>query len=106
MPPLFEDFIALKAFLFLVVPYVHVLGLVLAHVAVITLSDAPIAGYNLTFFSRYLLLLLVFCIFAIILGGYLLFPIIATIIIIYLFILNHSVLCQPCNSLCTASFEH
>ena len=24
--------------------YVHVLGLVLAHVAVITLSDAPIAG--------------------------------------------------------------
>ena len=71
----------------------------------ITLSDAPIAGYNLTFFSRYLLLL-VFYIFAIILGGHLLFPIIATIIIIYLFILNHSVLCQPCNSLCTASFEH
>ena len=70
MPPLFQDFIALKASLFLVVPYV--LGLVLAHVAVITLSDAPIAGYNLTFFSRYLLLLLVFCIFAIILGGYLL----------------------------------
>ena len=63
MPPLFQDFIALKASLFLVVPYVHVLGLVLAHVAVITLSDAPIAGYNLTFFSRYLLLLLVFCIF-------------------------------------------
>ena len=62
MPPLFQDFIALKASLFLVVPYVHVLGLVLAHVAVITLSDAPIAGYNLTFFSRYLLLLLVFCI--------------------------------------------
>ena len=30
----------------------NVLGLVLAHVAVITLSDAPIAGYNLTFFSR------------------------------------------------------
>ena len=58
MPPLFQDFIALKASLFLVVPYVHVLGLVLAHVAVITLSDAPIAGYNLTFFSRYLLLLL------------------------------------------------
>ena len=57
MPPLFQDFIALKASLFLVVPYVHVLGLVLAH---ITLSDAPIAGYNLTFFSRYLLLLLVF----------------------------------------------
>ena len=62
MPPLFQDFIALKACLFLVVPYVHVLGLVFAHVAVITLSDAPIAGYNLTFFSRYLLLLLVFCI--------------------------------------------
>ena len=62
MPPLFQDFIALKASLFLVVPYVHVLGLVLAHVAVITLSDAPIASYNLTFFSRYLLLLLVFCI--------------------------------------------
>ena len=62
MPPLFQDFIALKASLFLVVPYVYVLGLVLAHVAVITLSDAPIAGYNLTFFSRYLLLLLVFCI--------------------------------------------
>ena len=35
--------------LFLVIPYVHVLGLVLAHAAVITLSDAPIAGYNLTF---------------------------------------------------------
>ena len=50
MPPLFQDFIALKASLFLVVPYVHVLGLVLAHVAVITLSDAPIAGYNITFF--------------------------------------------------------
>ena len=64
MPPIFQDFIALKASLFLVVPYVHVLGLVLAHVAVITLSDAPISGYNLTFFSRYLLLLLlVFCIF-------------------------------------------
>ena len=61
MPPLFQDFIALKASLFLVVPYVHVLGLVLAHVAVITLSNAPIAGYNLTIFSRYLLLL-VFCI--------------------------------------------
>ena len=50
--PLFQDFIALKAFHFLVIPYVHVLGLVLAHVAVITLSDAPIAGYNLTNFSR------------------------------------------------------
>ena len=37
-------------FLFLVVPYVHVLDLVLAHVAVITLSDAPIAGYNPTLF--------------------------------------------------------
>ena len=70
MPPLFQDFIALKASLFLAVPYVHVLGLVLAHVVVITLSDAPIAGYNLTFFSRYLLLLLVFCIFAIILISY------------------------------------
>ena len=45
----------------LVVPYVHVLGLVLAHVAVITLSDAPIAGYNLTFLAGNLLLsLLVF----------------------------------------------
>ena len=39
-----------QGFLFLVVPYVHVLGLVLAHAAVITLSDAPIAVYNLTFF--------------------------------------------------------
>ena len=48
------------ASLFLVVPYVHVLGLVLAHVPVKTLSDAPIAGYSLTFFSRCLLLLLVF----------------------------------------------
>ena len=105
MPPLFQDFIALKASLFLVVPYVHVLGLVLAHVAVITLSDAPIAGYNLTFFSRYLLLLLlVFCIFfAIILGGYLLICY-YSYYYHYLFIyLNHSVLC---NSLCTASFEH
>ena len=37
-----------------------VLGLALAHVTVITLSDAPIAGYNPTFFNRYLLLLLVF----------------------------------------------
>ena len=45
-----------RLFCFLVVPYVHVLGLVLAHVAVITLSDAPIAGYNPAFFSRYLLL--------------------------------------------------
>ena len=66
MPLLFQDFIALKASLFLVVPYVQVLGLVLAHVAVITLSDAPIAGYNLTFFSRYLLLLWYFVLFAII----------------------------------------
>ena len=47
-----------KGFLFLVVPYVHVLGLVLAHVSVITLSDAPIAGYNLTFLAGNLLLLL------------------------------------------------
>ena len=40
MPPLFQDFIALKASsLFLVVPYVHVLGLVLAHVAVITSNN-------------------------------------------------------------------
>ena len=36
----------------LILPYVHVLGLLLAHVAVITLSEAPIAGYKLTFFSR------------------------------------------------------
>ena len=61
MPPLFQDFIALKASLCLVVPYVHVLGLVLAHVAVITLSDAPIAGYNLTNLAgNFLLLLLLF----------------------------------------------
>ena len=98
-----------KASLILVVPYVHVLGLVLAHVAVITLSDAPIniASYNLTFFSRYLLLSLVFCIICYYLRRLSLdFTIIATIIIIYLFIFNHSVLCQPCNSLCAASFEH
>ena len=41
----------LRLLFYLVVPYVHVLGLVLAHVAVITLSDAPIAGYNLTFLA-------------------------------------------------------
>ena len=63
MPPLFQDFIALKASLFLVVPYVHVLGLVLTHVAVITLSDAPIAGYNLPFLTgtHYYYWYFVFC---------------------------------------------
>ena len=40
-----------------------VLGLVLAHVAVITLSDAPIAGYNLTFLAGNLLLLLLLLVF-------------------------------------------
>ena len=59
MPLLFQDFIALKASLFLVVPYGHVLGLVLAHVAVITLSDAPIAGYNLTFFQQVLIIIII-----------------------------------------------
>ena len=38
--------------------YVYVFSLVFTHVAVITLSDAPIVGYNLIFFSRYLILLL------------------------------------------------
>ena len=33
------------------------LGLALAHVAVITLSEAAIVGYNPIFFNRYLLLL-------------------------------------------------
>ena len=59
----------LRFFLFLVVPYVHVLGLVLAHVAVITLSDAPIASYNLTFFSRLLIIIIgIYLLFAIILS--------------------------------------
>ena len=59
MPPLFHDFIALKASLFLVVPYVHVLGLVLAHVAVITLSDAPIAGYKPYLFQQVLIIIII-----------------------------------------------
>ena len=50
MPTAFPGLCLPLRLLFLVVPYVHVLGLVLAHVAVITLSDAPKAGYNLTFF--------------------------------------------------------
>ena len=54
--------------LFLVVPYIHVLGLVLAHVAVITLSDAPIAGYNLTFLAGNLLLLLLVFIYDLLLS--------------------------------------
>ena len=57
IPPLFQDFITLKTSLFfLVVPYIHVLSLVLTHVAVITLSDASIVGYNLIFFSYYKLI--------------------------------------------------
>ena len=54
--------------LFLVVPYIVVLGLVLAHVAVITLSDAPIAGYNLTFLAGSLLLLLMVFIYYLLLS--------------------------------------
>ena len=54
----------------LIKAYIHVLGLVLAHVAVITLSHAPIAGYNLTFFlvGNLLLLLVFYLLFAIILS--------------------------------------
>ena len=36
--------------------------LVMCIYLLILFSDAPIPGYNLTFFTRYLLLLLVFCI--------------------------------------------
>ena len=69
---LFQDFIGLKAFCFLVVHYVHVLGLV--HIAVITFSDAPIAGYNLTFLAGNFLLLLLLFIYYLLLAwaGYLL----------------------------------
>ena len=45
------------------------MGLLLAHVAVITPSYAPIAGYNLTFLAgNLLLLLLLLVLFAIILS--------------------------------------
>ena len=98
-----------EGFCFLVVLYIHVLGLVLAHVAVITLSYAPIAGYNLTFLAGNLLLLLLVFIYYLLLSwaGYLLTSIIIATIIIILFIyLQPFCTILPCNSLCTASFEH
>ena len=90
--------------------YVNVLSLVLAHVAVLTLSDAPIAGYNITIFlagnlSLLLLVFIIICYYHEQVISY--FPIIIATIIIILFIyLQPFCTMLPCISLCTASFEH
>ena len=44
---LFQDSTAIKVLCIPVVPCVHVSGLLLTHVAIVTVSDAPIASYNL-----------------------------------------------------------
>ena len=66
---MYMTLLPLRLFVFLVIPYVHVLGVVLSHVAVITLSDAPIASYiTLPFLAGNLLLLLLVFIYYLLLS--------------------------------------